>query len=181
MLRRDAPSRSESEEKSEGNSEGVEKESEKDDGEDAADSAGEGPEPVEAKRAWLVDERRMDWEERMVAAPILLPEEKLVEYAPWYGLPLALRLVPNCLVLATGLACRGIERLEALENICTCCGQLSIYAVMDVGCLAARTWVWNERPGLTRAKPLLGIMAIAGALSNSAEHVSLTGIANDDR
>lgn len=79
MLRRDAPSRSESEEKSEGNSEGVERGSEKDDGEDAADSAGEGPEPVEAKRAWRVDERRTDWEERMVAAPILLPEEMLVE------------------------------------------------------------------------------------------------------
>lgn len=75
----------------------------------------------------------------MVAAPTLPPEEILVEYAPWYGLPLALRLVPNCRVLATGLACRGIERLEALESICTCDGQLSIYAVMDVGCLAART------------------------------------------
>jgi hypothetical protein len=78
-LRRDAPSRSESEEKSEGNSEGVVK----DDGEDAAHSAGEGPEPVEAYRAWRVDGRRTDWEERMAAAPILLPWEMLVEYAPW--------------------------------------------------------------------------------------------------
>lgn len=117
MLRRDAPSRSESEEKSEGNSEGVEKESEKDDGEDAADSAGEGAEPVEAKRACRADERRTDWEERMAAAPNLPPEEMIVEGAPWKDLLLALRLVPNCLVLAAGLECRGIERPRALENI----------------------------------------------------------------
>lgn len=76
VLRRDAPmSRSPREEKSEGNSEGVEK----DEVEDAADSAGEGPEPVEAKRACRVDEKRMDWEERMVAAPILLPDEMVAE------------------------------------------------------------------------------------------------------
>lgn len=54
-----------------------------------------------------------------MAAPILPPEEMLVGYAPWRGLPLALRLVPNCLVVATDLVCRGIERPGALENICT--------------------------------------------------------------
>lgn len=74
---------------------------------------------MEAKRACRVDERKTDEEERMAAAPILLPEETLAEYARWKGLPLALRLVPNCLVVATDLARRGIERPGALENICT--------------------------------------------------------------
>lgn len=70
---------------------------------------------VDAKRR----EETKAWEERMPATPILLPETErtpigdlLAKVLPWLR-----SLVPNCLGLPV-LACRGIERTGARENIC---------------------------------------------------------------
>lgn len=73
---------------------------------------------VEAKRRL---ESTMGWEAKMLAAPILLPDRKLIAEGQGSGLPLLRRLVPNCLWLDStcrDMACLGIERTGALERIC---------------------------------------------------------------
>lgn len=121
MLRSEAPSSSEREEKSEGNSVAAAATGSGEAGAAAAAAAagaGVGAAPVDAKRACRVEESRKAWEETTPAAPILPPERVPTGDVRGKGVPLRLRPVPNCLVPAAGLACRGTDRAGALETIC---------------------------------------------------------------